>query len=104
MIPASTSEKALLFVDSRYWIQAEKEVVRDVWTVVKVGSSGGGGRDAVVGGWVDWAVKVCSPGYRALLHRHGADQVFQSARGSRIGIDPKFVSLSELAQPCRGSA
>ncbi|ODN90758.1 cytoplasmic protein [Cryptococcus wingfieldii CBS 7118] len=77
IIPSSFDHEALLFVDSRYWIQAEQQVVEG-WKVVRVGSKGGSGRGDVVGGWVEWAVN-------------------EAEEGSRIGIDPKLISLS-LAQ------
>ncbi|WVN86205.1 uncharacterized protein L203_101366 [Cryptococcus depauperatus CBS 7841] len=72
LIPSCSSE-ALLFVDSRYWIQAEQQVPTG-WKVIRVGSKGGSGREGVVGGWVEWAV-------------HEAEE------GSRIGVDPKLISL-----------
>ncbi|WWC90545.1 uncharacterized protein L201_005481 [Kwoniella dendrophila CBS 6074] len=73
VIPASSDTNALLFVDSRYWIQAGKQIVEG-WEVVKVGSNGESGKDAVVGGWLDWVVK-------------------QAEDGSRVGIDPKLISI-----------
>ncbi|OCF57628.1 cytoplasmic protein [Kwoniella mangroviensis CBS 10435] len=74
LIPSSSIDsEALLFVDSRYWIQAGQQVVEG-WKVVRVGASGGSGKDAVVGGWVEW-----------LLEEVGD--------GSRIGIDPKLLSI-----------
>ncbi|WVQ79732.1 hypothetical protein IAT38_001832 [Cryptococcus sp. DSM 104549] len=78
VIPASSSSPALLFVDSRYWIQAEQQVPES-WKVVRVGSQGGAsGKDAVVGGWVEWVVN-------------------EAEDGAKIGIDPKLISL-DLAQ------
>lgn len=62
LIPSSKLDaKALLFVDSRYWVLAEKEVPKKGWEVKRVGASGGSGRSAVVGGWVDYVaeVRVC---------------------------------------------
>lgn len=37
---SSTKGKAKLFVDSRYWIQAEQQVVPDVWHVRRMGGGG----------------------------------------------------------------
>ncbi|KGB76262.2 cytoplasmic protein [Cryptococcus deuterogattii R265] len=75
LIPSSTSQSALLFVDSRYWIQAEQQVPKG-WKVVRVGSSSGGGsgRADAQNGWVDWIVN-------------------ELEEGSRVGIDPKLISL-----------
>ncbi|WRT68589.1 uncharacterized protein IL334_005567 [Kwoniella shivajii] len=75
VIPSSSIDSpALLFVDSRYWIQAEQQIVEG-WKVVRVGANGGSGKDAVVGGWVEWATREVED-------------------GSRIGIDPKLISLA----------
>ncbi|WWD19234.1 hypothetical protein CI109_103692 [Kwoniella shandongensis] len=75
VIPSnSTSSPALLFVDSRYWIQAEKQIPEG-WEVVRVGASGISGREDVIGGWIDWVTK-------------GIDD------GARVGIDPKLLSLT----------
>ncbi|WVW85428.1 hypothetical protein I302_107466 [Kwoniella bestiolae CBS 10118] len=74
LIPSSSIDSdALLFVDSRYWIQAGQQVVEG-WKVVRVGASGGSGKDAVVGGWVEWLIKEVED-------------------GSKIGIDPKLISI-----------
>ena len=56
LIPASDGA-ALLFVDSRYWIQAGKQVTAD-WEIKRVGSRGGSGKYDVVGGWIDALVDV----------------------------------------------
>ncbi|KAL7422335.1 hypothetical protein Q5752_002981 [Cryptotrichosporon argae] len=77
LIPAS-SEPALLFVDSRYWILAEAAVPKANWKVVRVGSTGEGGKGDVVGGWVEYAKSL-----------HG-----------RIGIDPRLIT-NELANNIR---
>ncbi|KAI9637649.1 peptidase M24, structural domain-containing protein [Dioszegia hungarica] len=73
IIPRSTSSKALLFVDSRYWLQAEQQINKEEWTVVRVGSVAGSGPASVLSGWTDWAVK-------------------DAEDGSRIGIDPRLIS------------
>ncbi|WWC63493.1 uncharacterized protein I303_106096 [Kwoniella dejecticola CBS 10117] len=74
LIPSSSNEtEALLFVDSRYWIQAGKQIVEG-WKVVKIGAGGGSGKDAVVGGWVEWVLRTAED-------------------GSRIGVDPKLISI-----------
>ncbi|OWZ77209.1 cytoplasmic protein [Cryptococcus neoformans Bt85] len=82
LIPSSTSQSALLFVDSRYWIQAEQQVPKG-WKVVRVGSSSGNGsgRADAQSGWVNWVV----------------DELDE---GSRVGIDPKLISL-ELVRSIR---
>jgi Xaa-Pro aminopeptidase len=49
--------KALLFVDSRYWIQAEQQVVKDGWEVRRVGRMEAS-PPGIQGSWVDWLVKV----------------------------------------------
>ncbi|WWC71379.1 uncharacterized protein I206_105334 [Kwoniella pini CBS 10737] len=78
LIPSTSNETdALLFVDSRYWVQAGKQIVEG-WKVIQVGASGGSGKDAVVGGWIEWVLKEVED-------------------GSRIGVDPKLVSF-ELAE------
>lgn len=52
IIPASTGDQAVLFVDTRYSIQARQEVVKGLWEV----------RDVLTGqgstGWLSWAVRV----------------------------------------------
>ena len=58
LIPSSDSA-ALLFVDSRYWVQAGKQVTAD-WEVKRVGSRGSSGKDDVVGGWIDAVADVSS--------------------------------------------
>jgi Xaa-Pro aminopeptidase len=59
VIPSSAVDAdALLFVDSRYWIQAEKQIPKSGWKVVRVGSSGGSGAVSVEKGWTEWAVAV----------------------------------------------
>ncbi|ORY29687.1 peptidase M24, structural domain-containing protein [Naematelia encephala] len=75
LVPASSSTPALLFVDSRYWVQAEQQVPKTGWKIVRVGANGGSGPNAVVGGWTSWVID-------------------QAPEGSRIGIDPKLISLS----------
>lgn len=57
LIPSSNAAAALLFVDSRYWIQAGKQVTTD-WEVRRVGSRSSSGKDDVVGGWIDAIVDV----------------------------------------------
>lgn len=62
VIPSSSQDAdALLFVDSRYWIQAEKQVPKVGWKVVRVGSSGGSGSVSVEKGWTDWLLNVSAP-------------------------------------------
>ncbi|OCF39115.1 cytoplasmic protein [Kwoniella heveanensis CBS 569] len=73
---SNTRTKALLFVDSRYWIQAGQQVTSG-WEVVRVGSNSGSGKDSVVGGWVEWVTN-------------------NAEDGSRIGIDPKLISLDAV--------
>ncbi|WVF67507.1 hypothetical protein IAT40_002263 [Kwoniella sp. CBS 6097] len=73
---SDSAQKALLFVDSRYWIQAGQQVTSG-WEVVKVGSTSGSGKDAVVGGWIEWIIK-------------------NAEDGSRIGIDPKLIALDAV--------
>ncbi|WVR09447.1 hypothetical protein IAU60_006514 [Kwoniella sp. DSM 27419] len=75
LIPSTESDNqpALLFVDSRYWIQAGKQVPPG-WEVVRLGAGLGRGTEAVVAGWVDWVIK-------------------NAKDGLRIGIDPKLISL-----------
>ncbi|KAL1405791.1 hypothetical protein Q8F55_007467 [Vanrija albida] len=70
---ASINAKALLFVDSRYWVLAEDAVPKKNWEVRRVGSTGGSGRDSVVGGWAEFIVN-------------------ELADGTRVGIDPKLIS------------
>lgn len=77
IIPRDPSAKALLFVDSRYYIQAERQIPSDGWEVRRVGASGGTGPGDVVSGWVDWIVK-------------GLED------GTRVGVDPKLISLGML--------
>ncbi|WVQ95119.1 hypothetical protein IAU59_002213 [Kwoniella sp. CBS 9459] len=71
-----SSAKALLFVDSRYWIQAGQQVTSS-WEIVRVGSTSGSGKEAVVGGWVEWIIK-------------------NAEDGSRIGIDPRLIALDAV--------
>lgn len=75
LIPADADSKALLFVDSRYWIQAEHQVLSEHWKVVRVGSQGGSGSAGVTTGWMDFVV-------------HNV------AAGSRIGTDPRLISYT----------
>lgn len=90
MIPASEERKALLFVDSRYWIQAEKQVPEG-WEVRRVGSRGGTGPSDVVGGWTDALVDVSDVWVKVLRSS------FQEIEdGSRVGIDPKLIAYGEL--------
>jgi Xaa-Pro aminopeptidase len=91
LIPADSSRPALLFVDSRYWIQAGKQVSKS-WEVRRVGGKGGAGKDDVVGGWIDAVVDV---GTQSRYRLHHAE-VQELEDGSRIGIDPKLIALSEL--------
>lgn len=58
IVPRSTSHKALLFVDSRYWLQAAQQLDKDEWEVVRVGTGAGSGQASVQSGWIDWIVKV----------------------------------------------
>jgi hypothetical protein len=59
IIPSSGIDAdALLFVDSRYWIQAEKQIPKQGWKVVRVGNSGGSGAVSVEKGWTDWVIDV----------------------------------------------
>jgi len=59
IVPSSSiNAKALLFVDSRYWVQAERQIPKAGWEVVRVGATGGSGPSAVQQGFVDWIVKV----------------------------------------------
>jgi hypothetical protein len=46
-----SQSQALLFVDSRYWVQAGRQVDPAVWTVVRVGDNG-------KKTWIDWAAEV----------------------------------------------
>lgn len=63
LIPSFGVESdALLFVDSRYWVQAEKQVPKG-WTVIRVGSSGGSGSVAVEKGWTEHVALVSDPRY-----------------------------------------
>jgi hypothetical protein len=65
IIPSSGIDTdALLFVDSRYWIQAEKQIPKQGWKVVRVGNSGGSGAVSVEKGWTEWVLDVSS--YRAV--------------------------------------
>lgn len=66
VIPSSAvDEDALLFVDSRYWIQAEKQVPKAGWKVVRVGSSGGSGAVSVEKGWTEWLFSVSDSSTRS---------------------------------------
>ncbi|KAF8530500.1 Creatinase aminopeptidase [Hysterangium stoloniferum] len=58
---------AYLFVDSRYYVQAEREVDRN-WTVMKVGWEG-------MKDWDDWLIDL--------------------ARGVRIGVDSRLISYTQ---------
>jgi len=59
IIPSSGIDAdALLFVDSRYWIQAEKQIPKQGWKVVRVGNSGGSGAVSVEKGWTEWVIDV----------------------------------------------
>jgi hypothetical protein len=59
IIPSSGLDTdALLFVDSRYWIQAEKQIPKQGWKVVRVGNSGGSGAVSVEKGWTEWIIDV----------------------------------------------
>jgi hypothetical protein len=59
IIPSSGIDTdALLFVDSRYWIQAEKQIPKQGWKVVRVGNSGGSGAVSVEKGWMEWVIDV----------------------------------------------
>ncbi|RXK42264.1 cytoplasmic protein [Tremella mesenterica] len=75
LIPSSHEQDALLFVDSRYWVQAEQQVPKQGWKVVRVGATGNAGRDSVVSGWVDYMIEE-----------------FQD--GTRVGIDPRLISVT----------
>ncbi|GAA5874371.1 hypothetical protein JCM3774_005019 [Rhodotorula dairenensis] len=72
-----TKTEAHLFVDTRYWVQAGKEVDSQVWTLEKLGQKG-------VKTWDEWVL--------------GLD------KGSKIGIDPSLLDyqtgrkLSESAR------
>jgi Xaa-Pro aminopeptidase len=67
IIPSSAIDAdALLFVDSRYWIQAEKQVPKAGWKVVRVGNSGGSGSVSVEKGWTEWVIDVSR--FHPLLH------------------------------------
>lgn len=76
LVPSSSQSgtKARLLVDSRYWIEAEEQVSKEDWEVVRLGGSGGRGSATVEGGLVDWVVRL--------------------EDGIRIGIDPKLISQS----------
>ncbi|KAK4686436.1 Xaa-Pro aminopeptidase, partial [Tremellales sp. Uapishka_1] len=71
LIPSSPSATALLFVDSRYYVLAERQIPKEGWEVRRVGGSGGPSAGDVVKGWVDFVVA--------------------EAEG-RVGIDPKLIS------------
>jgi len=70
IIPSfNVDSKALLFVDSRYWVQAEKQV-SEGWEVIRVGSSSGGsGGVSVEKEWTQWALYV-SLAYNHLIQAH----------------------------------
>ncbi|BEI79816.1 hypothetical protein CcaverHIS002_0103450 [Cutaneotrichosporon cavernicola] len=75
LVPSAGIEgDALLFVDSRYWILAERMVPKKGWKVVRVGATGGNGDAAVAGGWTEYVSNDLPD-------------------GSRIGIDPKLISV-----------
>lgn len=75
---ADVKGDALLFVDSRYWILAEKMVPKKGWKVVRVGATGGSGDAAVTGGWTEYVANSLPD-------------------GSRVGIDPKLIT-ADLAR------
>ncbi len=50
--------RRLLFVDSRYWIQAEQQAPSSGWQVQRVGSGGKPGGRAAADGWASWVVDV----------------------------------------------
>jgi len=59
IIPStSTSESAILFADSRYWVQADKQIPKSGWKVFRVGANGGSGPAAVAGSWSEWLIQV----------------------------------------------
>lgn len=96
VIPSSSLDTdALLFVDSRYWIQAEKQVPKKGWKVVRVGSSGGSGAASVEKGWTEWMITVNQHGSGVLPRERLADSSQSVKEGSKVGIDPRLVSLSE---------
>lgn len=68
----STSPAAWLFVDNRYWVQAEQQTSTKVWNVVRVHPKDS---PQITSPW-EW----CQENVKA---------------GARIGIDPKLVSFSE---------
>ncbi|KAF8634266.1 hypothetical protein AX17_004223 [Amanita inopinata Kibby_2008] len=57
---------AYLIIDSRYWLQAERELDLSLWSIVKAHNDGHGPKD-----WIEW-----------LMGR---------AKGSRIGIDARML-------------
>lgn len=59
LIPSSSIDaKALLFVDSRYWSQAEEQAPKEGWKVQRVGDGTGSGPGMVASGWLDYVVNV----------------------------------------------
>lgn len=69
-----SKRSAYLFVDSRYWIQAEREHDRN-WTILKTGT-------AELKDWLDWAI-TCP-------------------RGSKIAIDSRMISHERATKLYKG--
>ena len=81
---------AYLVTDSRYWLQAEKELDEN-WVLIRAGAAHGPRN------WVDWVTVSVSPSIVALgrwltSFTHGKDR----ANESRVGIDARMLS-NEIA-------
>lgn len=59
--------------------------------MVRVGNSGGSGAVSVEKGWTEWVISVCLCGFSITI----ADLSQGIEDGSRIGIDPKLLSLGQ---------
>ncbi|CAG8538886.1 12378_t:CDS:2 [Acaulospora colombiana] len=69
-----SKRSAYLFVDSRYWVQAERELDSN-WTVMKTGT-------AEIKDWLDWAI-TCP-------------------RGSKLAIDSRMISHERATRLYKG--
>ncbi|EIM81069.1 Creatinase/aminopeptidase [Stereum hirsutum FP-91666 SS1] len=80
---------AYLITDSRYWIQATKELDSDYWIMIPAGSPKGP-RD-----WIDWLVdrvRDCKIGIDARMISHSKASTLQSKiqqKGSRLSYPPQ---------------
>lgn len=92
IVPCSATERALLFVDGRYHVQAGEQVDSEQWKVMKVGLEG-------VLQWDEWLEACCLYPYSGESDRADEKDITNLQNlpsGSRIGLDGTLFEVSTI--------